>query len=509
MSTTHTPLVLLIFDGWGYREQTQDNAIALADTPHWDKLWQTYPHTLIGGSGDDVGLPTGQMGNSEVGHLNMGAGRVVAQDYTRITRDIADGTFYQNPIVCDAIARTQTNGGRLHIMGLVSPGGVHSHEQHIHAAITLAAQQGLTNIAVHAFLDGRDTPPQSALTSLQTLESHLQQTGVGAIASIVGRYYAMDRDNRWERTQQAYDLLTQGHAIHIADTATAGLQAAYARGETDEFVQATRIGDGIPICANDTVLFMNFRSDRARQLTRMFIEPNLTARQTLLIPLTGFLSLTEYAADLPTKIVYPPQTIRNSLGEYLAAHQLRQLRLAETEKYAHVTFFFNGGIEKPFPLEARQLIPSPQVATYDLKPEMSAPELTDTLVDAIVQHQADVIICNYANADMVGHTGKLDAAIQAVTTLDQCLGRVLHALDQANGELLITADHGNVEQMRDPDTGQPHTAHTNLPVPLVYYGPRQVQCNEGILADIAPTMLHLLGLAQPIEMTGKSLFKLC
>ncbi len=504
-----TPLVLMILDGWGYREQSDNNAIALANTPNWDHLWQTCPHALISGSGDDVGLPSGQMGNSEVGHLNIGAGRIVPQDYTRITHAINNGEFYQHPVLLDAIARTKANNGCLHILGLLSPGGVHSHQQHIQAAITLAAQQQLHNVAVHAFLDGRDTPPQSALASLQTVEAQLQHTNVGKIASIIGRYYAMDRDNRWDRIKQAYELLTGIHTIHSADSAEAGLRAAYARGETDEFVQATQIGKGHPIRAGDSVLFMNFRADRARQLTRIFIEPTLNERDTPIIPLTTFLSLTKYADDLLTTVVYPPQVIHNCLGEYLASKQLHQLRLAETEKYAHVTFFFNGGIEQPFSLEERQLIPSPKVTTYDLQPEMSAPALTDALIAAINKKQYDMIICNYANADMVGHTGNLNAAIKAVTVLDKCIGRVLTALTAVGGELLITADHGNVEQMADSTSGQAHTAHTSEPVPFIYKG-RPAHCvhQQGILADIAPTVLSLLGLAIPTEMTGQSIFKL-
>ncbi|MCD6055994.1 MAG: 2,3-bisphosphoglycerate-independent phosphoglycerate mutase [Gammaproteobacteria bacterium] len=507
MSKPHTPFVLMILDGFGYREAAEDNAITLAKTPHWDNLLKKHPLVLLEGSGQEVGLPSGQMGNSEVGHLHIGAGRLVSQDYTRINDVIVDGSFDKNPVFIDAMRRTKHNKGRLHILGLLSPGGVHSHQDHLFAAIALAAKCGLKNIAVHAFLDGRDTPPKSAEKSLMCLEQTLEKYSVGKIASITGRYYAMDRDNRWERTEKAYQLISGQHALYHTDTAVEGLIAAYERGETDEFVLPTSIGEAVSIQDNDTLLFMNFRADRARQLTRVFVDPHFTAFKREPVALTAFVSLTQYAEDLPTEIAYPPQVIKNGLGEYLSLQSYRQLRIAETEKYAHVTFFFNGGIETPFPLEKRCLIPSPQVATYDLKPEMSAPELTDALTKAILNKEYDVIICNYANADMVGHTGNLEAAIKAVETLDTCLGRVVEALQKVHGELLVTADHGNVEQMRDHHTGQAHTAHTCEQVPLLYVGREaKARQSKGTLCDIAPTLLALLELAIPPEMTGTPLF---
>ena len=513
MKHPNTPLVLLILDGWGYREQTENNAIAQASTPVMDKLWQEYPHSLISGSGLDVGLPDGQMGNSEVGHVNLGSGRVVYQDFTRITKAIKDGDFFQNPILVDAVSAAKSNNKALHIMGLLSEGGVHSHEDHILAMIKLAEQQGAGPIYLHAFLDGRDTPPRSAKASLAKIEQHFASTGSGQIASVIGRYYAMDRDKRWDRVQQAYDLLTQGKAKYTASKAVTALQDAYQRDENDEFVQATAIlnSDNQPVqmADGDALIFMNFRADRARQFSRAFTDPDFDGFQRARQPeLSSFVMLTEYAADINAPCAYPPEPLNNVLGEWLAKHNKTQLRISETEKYAHVTFFFSGGREQEFSGEKRILVPSPSVATYDLQPEMNSAELTDKLVAAIHSAEFDVIICNYPNGDMVGHTGVMAAAIQAVEAVDQCIGRVVAALQQVGGECLITADHGNAEMMQDPSSGQAHTAHTSGPVPLIYVGRPATAIEGGILSDIAPTMLQLLGLAKPAEMTGKVLMKL-
>lgn len=513
MNQPKKPLVLLILDGWGYREQIENNAIAQANTPVMDKLWQTYPHSLISGSGLDVGLPDGQMGNSEVGHVNLGSGRIVYQDFTRITKAIADGDFFENDVLVGAVKKAVSADKAVHIMGLLSPGGVHSHEDHLLAMVKLAEQQGATRIYVHAFLDGRDTPPRSAAASLQKFEQHFQQSGKGQVASIIGRYFAMDRDKRWDRVQQAYDLLTQGTATYQFTDASSALAAAYQRDENDEFVKASAILDSnkqtIRMQDGDALIFMNFRADRARQFTRAFVEPTFDGFVRQHQPaLSSFVMLTEYAADIKAPIAYPPESLNNVLGEWLAKHQKTQLRISETEKYAHVTFFFSGGREDLFPGEERILIPSPQVATYDLQPEMNSAKLTDKLVAAIHSGQFDAIICNYPNGDMVGHTGIMSAAIKAVEAVDFSIGRVVAALQEVGGECLITADHGNAEMMQDPDSGQAHTAHTSGPVPLIYVG-RQAQVVEGgILSDIAPTMLHLMGLPKPAEMTGKVLMQL-
>lgn len=512
MQTPHPPyqpVVLIILDGWGYREDSQHNAITAARTPHWDSLWQSQPHTLLAGSGDAVGLPQDQMGNSEVGHLTMGAGRTVYQEFTRIDKAIAEGEFFHNPVFVAAMQRAKANNKAVHILGLLSPGGVHSHERHIHAILDLATQQELSEIYVHAFLDGRDTPPQSAMASLQALEQHMQRVGRGHIASLIGRYYAMDRDKRWERIQRAYDLLTQGKADYQAATAAAGLQAAYERGETDEFVHATMIGNEQHFIRDgDVVIFMNYRADRARELTRALTEENFTGFPRAVFPrLDSFVSLTQYAADIHTEIAFRPQVLPNVLGEYVAKQGISQLRLAETEKYAHVTFFFNGGVEAPFANEERMLIPSQKVATYDLTPAMSAPEITENLVKAIEQQKYGLIICNFANSDMVGHTGDFVATVAAIEVIDHCLGQIIAALKTVQGEAIITADHGNAECMYDEQIKQPHTAHTSEPVPFVYVGQRAVTITHqhGTLADVAPTLLYLLGLPKPIEMTGISL----
>jgi 2,3-bisphosphoglycerate-independent phosphoglycerate mutase len=504
------PLALIILDGWGHREETEANAIAQACKPHWNELLATYPHTLISGSGRCVGLPEGQMGNSEVGHLNMGAGRIVHQDLTRIDLSIAQGDFFQNNVLTKAVDHAVKNQKAVHILGLLSPGGVHSHEQQIQAMIKLAAERHATQVYFHAFLDGRDTPPKSAGSSLTALTEYCKQLGTGQIASLIGRYYVMDRDKRWDRVQTAYDLLTEGKADYHASNAMAGLTLAYERGETDEFVKATTIyaEDKQPITVQDgdCVIFMNFRADRAREITQAFIDKDFHGFTRAVWPNVNFVTLTEYDATFAVPIAFPPERLDNLLGEYLSSLGLNQLRIAETEKYAHVTFFFNGGVETPYSNEDRILIPSPKVSTYDLKPEMSAFEVTDALVNAIKTEKYDVIICNFANPDMLGHTGNLAAAIQAIEVIDTCIGRIITALHDVGGEAIITADHGNAEMMFDHCTGQPHTAHTQELVPFIYVGRRARICKtDGILSDIAPTMLYLLGIAQPNEMTGKSI----
>ncbi len=504
------PLVLIILDGFGHSDSPEFNAIHAANTPVYDRLRATQPHGLISGSGMDVGLPDGQMGNSEVGHMNLGAGRVVYQDFTRVTKAIRDGEFFANPTICSAVDKAVAAGKAVHILGLLSDGGVHSHQDHLVAMAELAAQRGAEKIYLHAFLDGRDTPPKSAQSSIELLDATFARLGKGRIASLVGRYFAMDRDNRWDRVEQAYRLIVDGVAEYRATSAVDGLNAAYARGESDEFVKATAIGEAVRVEDGDAVVFMNFRADRARELTRTFVEPDFREFQRARVPqLAGFVMLTQYAASIPAPAAFAPEALTNVLGEYLAKNGKTQLRIAETEKYAHVTFFFSGGREEPFEGEERILIPSPQVATYDLQPQMSAPEVTDRIVDAIENQRYDVIIVNYANGDMVGHTGVFEAAVKAVECLDHCVGRIVAALDKVGGEALLTADHGNVEQMEDAMTGQAHTAHTCEPVPFIYIGKRSVRIREGgVLADVAPTMLTLLDMPVPAEMTGRSIVEL-
>jgi 2,3-bisphosphoglycerate-independent phosphoglycerate mutase len=506
-----TPVLLLILDGFGYSKDKDHNAIALADMPNWDRFWNAYPHTLINASELSVGLPTGQMGNSEVGHLNIGAGRVVYQEFTRIDIAIRDGSFNTNAAFIHAIEKAKQNKTALHIMGLLSTGGVHSHEDHIHALLALAVRSGLRKIRLHAFLDGRDAPPRSAAASLQRLQDKCDALGAGCIASIVGRYYAMDRDNRWERVQQAYDLLTLGRAEFAAATAIEGLQLAYARDENDEFVKATVIGEPVAMQDGDVAVFMNFRADRARELTRALTDADFDKFTRERLPrLADYVMLSRYGEEFcHLSAAFSPQAIQNGFGEYIAHMGLRQLRIAETEKYAHVTYFFNGGTEEPYPGEERILVPSPKVATYDLKPEMSAIEITDKLEAAIRSKQYQALICNYANADMVGHTGMLQAAITAVETLDECIARVVGAMLECGGEVLITADHGNAEQMMDTVTHQPHTAHTLNPVPLLYIGRKACIADGGALQDVAPTLLAMMGLMAPSEMTGRSLIDFC
>lgn len=513
-----SPLVLIILDGFGYRESTTSNAIAMANTPHWDNYWNTYPHTTLEASGSMVGLPDNQMGNSEVGHLTMGAGRVVDQDLTRIDRAIQNAlkenvqqeSFFENKILNQALALAIQTHKKIHVLGLLSPGGVHSHEDHIMALLKLAAQKKVPNVIVHPFLDGRDTPPQSAMGSLENLEKYCQDFSNSnasfSIGSICGRYYAMDRDKRYERTEKAYRLLTENAAAFHSPNAVAGLKLAYERQETDEFVQPTRIGENAAIEDGDIVIFMNFRTDRTRQLCYAFTDPNFTGFHRQVFPKITLLTLTEYANDLTANIIFPPIALQNLLGEYLAQHHLKQLRIAETEKYAHVTYFFNGGREEPYYDEERILIPSPRVSTYDLCPEMSAKALTERLIEEIRKNKYDVIICNFANADMVGHSGELNATILSIEVLDQCLKEIIDCLQEIGGEALITADHGNAECMFDEATQQPHTAHTTEKVPFLYIGrPATIIKTDGSLSDIAPTMLYLLNLPKPLEMTGTSL----
>lgn len=513
MSTTQKPVVLIILDGWGYSENPESNAILNAEKPCWDHLWQHHPHTLIKGSGSDVGLPNGQMGNSEVGHLNLGAGRVVYQEFTRVSRAIRTGSFFKNRTLTDAVDLAIKSEKALHIIGLLSDGGVHSHQDHIQAMIKLAHERGARKIYLHAFLDGRDTPPQSAEKFLKEMDDYIKLRPGTHIASIVGRYYAMDRDHRWPRVKAAYDLVTSATAEFEAENALSALQMAYQRGETDEFIKPTRIvrpGES-PVTINDgdVVISMNYRSDRARQITRPFIEPDFNEFERDNTPKLGsFASLTEYSSQFEVPVAFPPERLQNVFGEYISSLGLRQLRIAETEKYAHVTFFFNGGKETPSEGEDRILINSPDVATYDLQPEMSAYELTDKLVAAIRSDKYDYIICNYANPDMVGHTGNYQATIKAIEALDSCLSKAIDAIKEVGGEALITADHGNAEQMRDKQTEQPLTAHTSNPVPLIYVGRPATLAQSGALSDIAPSMLYLMDLDKPAEMGGDSLITL-
>ena len=513
------PVVLLILDGFGARDgYAPDDAIAQANLPAWRAILRGCAHSTIDASEHHVGLPDGQMGNSEVGHLNIGAGRVVHQDFTRIDSDIRSGAFAGNRALVDAMDLAKRHGATVHVLGLVSAGGVHSHEAQISALVDVAAARGVASLALHAFLDGRDTPPRSASPSLAMIEeacANARDRGTKArIASICGRYFAMDRDKRWERVAEAYALIVDGVAPYTSRSAAQALEAAYARGESDEFVKATAIVDANGASTQmrdaDVVVFMNFRADRARQLTRALTEPTFDGFARSRRPdLAACVTLTSYGeefAHLP--IAYPPQTVTNGFGEYIAARGLRQLRIAETEKYAHVTYFFNGGSEAVYPGEDRILVPSPKVPTYDLQPQMSAIEVTDKLVDAIASARYDAIICNYANADMVGHTGNFPAVVAAVETLDACIERVVKAARAAGGEVLITADHGNAEMTHDASTGQAHTAHTLNLVPFVYVGRPARIAPGGALRDVAPTMLALMGLPKPPEMTGRSLVEL-
>lgn len=504
---------LIIMDGFGLNDRKENNAIYEANTPNLDGLWKEYPHVPIQGSGLYVGLPDGQMGNSEVGHLNIGAGRIVYQEYTRISKAIEDGSFFENQELLGAIENVKKNGTKLHLMGLVSDGGVHSHIGHLYALMELAKKHGLENVYIHCFMDGRDVPPSSGKSYIEKLEEKIDEINFGKIATVAGRYYAMDRDKRWERTKLAYDAMALGKGV-FADGAVEAMEKSYANGETDEFVKPTVIlEDGAPtatIGANDSIVFFNFRPDRAREITRSFIEPEFSEfdRVKGYFPIY-FVSMTQYDETFTNiHIAYKPQTLDNTFGEYISKLGKRQLRIAETEKYAHVTFFFNGGVEYPNEGEDRTLIPSPKVATYDLKPSMSAFEVTEEVEKRIASGEYDVIILNFANCDMVGHTGVIPAAIEAVETVDTCVGRVVDAVLKAGGRALITADHGNADQMVDYETGEPHTAHTSNPVPFILVDPdkKDVKLREGgKLADIAPTMLELMNIEKPEEMTGESL----
>lgn len=508
-----TPVLLLILDGFGYRIDSDSNAILAARKPNWDALWRDYPHTLINASEKFVGLPSGQMGNSEVGHLNIGAGRVVYQDLSKVDLAIEDGSFFSNPALSDAISTALRNDSALHIMGLLSPGGVHSHESHIHAMLEMAARRGLKKIYLHAFLDGRDTPPRSAAPSLAALQEKCTTLGAGKIASVIGRFYVMDRDNRWERVQPAYELLTQGLAEYTADDALCALELAYARDESDEFIKPTLIctpgEEPVFMRDDDVVVFMNFRADRAREITRALTDDRFSGFERESRPkLASFVTLSNYGAEFTLPCAFTSDAIHNDIGEYIAGLGLKQLRIAETEKYAHVTYFFSGGKEQPYNGEDRILVPSPKVATYDMQPEMSALEVTDKLVEAILSKKYAFIACNYANGDMVGHTGNMAAAIKAVETLDTCIGRVVKAMQSVAGEVILTADHGNAEQMMDNTTNQAHTAHTLNQVPFLYVGRPASLCDAGSLRDIAPSLLSMMGLPQPAEMTGHSLIEL-
>ncbi|BBF83914.1 2,3-bisphosphoglycerate-independent phosphoglycerate mutase [Aquitalea magnusonii] len=501
--TAITPVLLLILDGFGHRLEGDDNAILHANTPTWDALKQQYPYGVIDASEGFVGLPKGQFGNSEVGHLNIGAGRIVQQDISRIDCDIEENRFEQNPVLQQAIQ--QAKGSALHVMGLLSDGGVHSHENHIFALIRAAQAAGVPHIYVHAFLDGRDTPPRSAETYLKRLDEVLASCPAARLVSVTGRYWAMDRDKRWERVEPAYRLLVEGEGLHHADSGLQALAAAYARDENDEFVAASGIGAPVKMQDGDVAIFMNFRADRARQLTTALTDPAFNGFSARQPKLGQFVTLTSYGEAYSNPVAYAPQKISNGFGEYLAGQGLKQLRIAETEKYPHVTYFFNGGEEQVYPGEDRILVPSPKVATYDLQPEMNAPQVTDHIVEAIASGKYQAIICNYANGDMVGHTGKFDAAVKAVETLDACVKRCVEAMQAAGGEVLITADHGNCEQMYDAAHHQPHTQHTLDKVPFLYVG-RPAHIKEGgALRDIAPSLLAIMGLPQPAEMTGRSL----
>ena len=502
------PLALIILDGFGCREETKGNAIAAARTPHLDRLMASCPHTRIGASGMDVGLPDGQMGNSEVGHTNIGAGRIVYQELTRITKSFDEGEALGNPALTAAMENARRPGQALHLMGLLSDGGVHSHIRHLYGLMEMARRFTVERVYLHCFMDGRDVPPTSGIEFIAALQQKIKELGLGQIATVSGRYYAMDRDNRWERVKLAYDAIVNGEGNKDPDP-VAVMQKSYDAGVTDEFIVPTVVTEGAGIKAGDSVIFFNFRPDRARELTRALVDPDFAGfeREKGFFPLT-YICMTQYDATMPNvEVAYRPESLANTLGEYLSRLGKTQLRIAETEKYAHVTFFFNGGVEAPYEGEDRVLIPSPKVATYDLQPEMSAYAVTDEAVRRIESGRYDVIILNYANCDMVGHTGVFEAAVKAVEAVDTCLGRLLAALEKAGGRAFLTADHGNADQMAD-ENGAPFTAHTTNPVPFVAIGFGDVTLRSGgRLADIAPTMLQAMGLPQPEEMTGRSLLE--
>lgn len=499
------PTALIILDGYGIAKDKKQSAIDAADTPVMDALMKKYPHNIIHASGLDVGLPDGQMGNSEVGHTNIGAGRIVYQELTRITKSISDGDFFENRALLEAVENVKKNRSALHIMGLVSDGGVHSHNTHLYALVELAKKQGIQNVYLHCFLDGRDVSPTSGAGYVAELKEFCQKIGVGKIATVMGRYYAMDRDNRWERVQKAYDAMVRGEGCHAAD-AVAAIQASYAQDVTDEFVVPTVIEGGATIKTNDSVIFFNFRPDRAREITRTLVDRDFSGFDRVYFPV-HFVCMTQYDKTMPNvSVAFEPTKLTNTFGEYISSKHMTQLRIAETEKYAHVTFFFNGGIEKEYPGEDRALIASPKVATYDLKPEMSAYEVADEAVRRIDSKKYDVVVLNFANCDMVGHTGVFDAARKAVEAVDTCLGKVLDAILRQGGCALVTADHGNADEMFD-DAGNVVTAHSTNPVPMVMVGfEAGVGLRpEGRLADIAPTLLDMMGLKKPEEMSGESM----
>ena len=502
--------MLMILDGFGINEKTEGNAVKLANIPYLRNLLSENPNTIIHTSGNDVGLPEGQMGNSEVGHTNIGAGRIIYQDLAKITKEIEDGDFFSKAEFANAIENCKKNGTKLHIMGLLSDGGVHSHNRHLYGLLELAKRKDFEDVYVHCFMDGRDTAPASGEGYIQDLESKMKEKGVGKIASMSGRFYAMDRDKRWERVSKAYDALVRGEGIKATSPIEA-IEESYRQEVFDEFVVPTVITNknGEPVATigeNDSVIFFNFRPDRAREITRSIVDPDFDGFKTDYKPVY-FVCMTPYEATLPNvNIAYPKEEIRNTFGEYISKKGLTQLRIAETEKYAHVTFFFNGGEEKQYPGEERILVPSPKVETYDMQPEMSAYEVTEKVVEAINSEKFDAIILNYANPDMVGHTGSIEAACRALEAINECVEKVVNAIKEHNGTLLITADHGNCEQMIDYATGEPHTAHTTNPVPLAGINlPSNKKLKEGRLADLAPTMLDIMGLEKPDEMTGESL----
>lgn len=508
------PLLLMILDGWGYSPVSKGNAIAQAHKPNFDQLLETYPHILLQASGEAVGLPAGQMGNSEVGHLNIGAGRVVYQELTRIFKAIKTGEFAKNPILGEAMERVKNGPGALHLMGLVSDGGVHSHLDHLFALLEMAKTIGVKKVYIHVVLDGRDVLPQSAKTYLGQLNEKMEELGIGQIATVSGRYYLMDRDQRWDRVEKAYQALVQGEGIK-APNLFAAVEQSYDVRVNDEFVVPTVIidGEGQPlgkIQEGDSVIFFNFRSDRARQISHAFVDEKFTGFERKEHPNIHYVCLTEYDVTLKTPVAFPPQNLENTLGEVLAQQHKKQLRIAETEKYAHVTFFFNGGVEDPCPGEDRCLIPSPKLATYNLKPEMSAPEVTEELLTRVQNDSYDVIILNFANSDMVGHTGEFEAAIKAVEAVDECIGKIIPAVQKQGGTIMITADHGNAEAKIDLETGRPITAHTTNPVPFILIDDtyKEDKLREGgALCDVAPTILALLKIPQPTDMTGKSLIE--
>jgi 2,3-bisphosphoglycerate-independent phosphoglycerate mutase len=505
------PLVLVVLDGWGLRDERKGNAIKLARTPSYLELLDRFPHSSLHASGEQVGLPSGQMGNSEVGHITMGAGRVVYQDLTRIDKSIRDGDFFAKPALVDAMTRCEGDKHALHLVGLVSPNGIHSHTRHLNALVEMAARYKLPRVFVQAFTDGRDTSPAGGAGFIGELEQVMKKAGTGRVASVGGRYYGMDRDHRWERTKKSYDSIVTGEAAHI-ESAVDYIRKSHKAGVTDEFIEPATIVDANdgpigPIRDGDSVIFFNFRSDRARQLTRALALDEFDGFERKRHPKIHMTTMTQYDRTFIFPVVFPPQALSGSVAEVLAAQQMTNLRVAETEKYPHVSYFFNCGIEKPYPAEDRILVPSPKVPTYDLQPEMSAKGITDNLVNDVEGRKHDVIICNFANADMVGHTGNLDAAIVAVETIDHCLGRIVRAVRDADGILLVTSDHGNAEEMWNTTLNEPHTAHTSNPVPVVVVqDAKGMRLREGgSLRDIAPTMLGILGVPAPKEMTGQDL----